>query len=96
MDCPTPQPEGPGSDLLPSMLVIVPYTAPEKKEKKKSREGLRIRDLPDTMSGETHASSTHEEEHEDGGGRRFPPHKKEGGVAGCRRGSTSSCPEEDV
>ena len=91
---PAPQPEDPRTELLTAILVMAPYSAPEKKEeKKKAREGLRIKDRPDAMSEETHASSSHEEEQEDGG-RRFPPHKKEGGIAGCRRGCSSSCPEE--
>ena len=50
------------------MLVVAPYSTPEKKEKKKkAREGLRIKDQPDAASKETHASSSHEEEREDGG-----------------------------
>ena len=45
------------------MLVVVPYSVPEKKEKKKkAREGLRIKDQPNAVSKETHASSSHEQE----------------------------------
>ena len=76
--CPAPQPEDPRSQLLSEMLVVAPYKAPEKKEKKKKpgREGLRIRDQPGTVSEETHASSNQEEEQEDEGGGDSPLARK--------------------
>ena len=77
VNCPAPQPEDPRSELLAAMLFVAPYSAPEKKEKKKkAREGLRIKDQPDTVSEETHASSSHEEEQEDGGEGVFPLARK--------------------
>ena len=55
--CPFPQPKDPRSEFLAAMLVVAPYSATEKKEKKKkAREGLRIRDQLDAASVETHAS----------------------------------------
>jgi hypothetical protein len=71
--CPAPQPEDPKSPLLLEMLVVAPYKAPEKKEKKKpGRTGLRNRDQPGAASEETHASSNQEEEHEAEGGGDSP------------------------
>ena len=53
---------------------MAPYKAPEKKEKKKKpgQEGLRIRDQPEAVSKETHASSNQDEEHEGEGGGDSP------------------------
>ena len=56
-------PEDPRSALLEEMLTVVPYKAPDSKEKKKksdvreAREGLRSRAHPDTRSGETQVPS---------------------------------------
>jgi hypothetical protein len=72
IDSPAPLPEDPRSALLEEMLTVVPYKAPEKKEKGKmekreAREGLRSRGPPDTKSGETQAPSAHEGEREEEG-----------------------------
>jgi hypothetical protein len=71
---PAPQPEDPRSPLLLEMLVVAPYKAPEKKEKKKKtgRAGLRTKDQLEAESEETHASSNQEEEEEE-------EHEVEGG-----------------
>ena len=56
-------PEDPATPQLMKMLVPVPYQAPEKKAKKKSKEakgGLRRKGTLDAASGETEAPSSHE------------------------------------
>jgi hypothetical protein len=100
---PAPQPEDPRSPLLLEMLIVAPYKAPEKKEKKKKttgRAGPCTKDQLEAESEETHASSNQEEEEEEedevGGGRRFPPYEKEGDVTGRLGGRTSSSPEEST
>ena len=78
---PAPQPEDPRSPLLLEMLVVAPYKAPEKREKKKTgRAGLRTRDQLEAESEETHASSNQEEEeeHEVEGGGAIPPSQERG------------------
>nr|XP_040258257.1 nucleolar and coiled-body phosphoprotein 1-like [Aegilops tauschii subsp. strangulata] len=58
---PAPLPEGPRSDQLEKLLVVVPYKAPAKKGKKKegpeAREGLCRRVHPGNRSGDAAASS---------------------------------------
>ena len=58
---PAPLSEGPRSEQLEKLLVVVPYKAPAKKVKKKEvredREGLRRRVRPGHRSGDAAASS---------------------------------------
>jgi hypothetical protein len=81
---PAPQPEDPRSPLLLEMLVVAPYKAPEKKEKKKKtgRAGLRTKDQLEAESEETHASSNQEEEEEEEEheveGEAIPPSQERG------------------
>jgi hypothetical protein len=60
------------------MMIVAPYKAPEKREKKKTgRAGLRTRDQLEAESEETHASSNQEEEeHEVEGGGDSPLTRK--------------------
>ena len=61
--CLAPLPEEPAIPLLTRMLVPALYQAPEKKDKKKSKEakgGLRRKGTSDAMSGDTKAPSSHE------------------------------------
>ncbi|KAE8797466.1 wall-associated receptor kinase 3 [Hordeum vulgare] len=64
IDGPAFQPEGPQTPLLNLMLVEASYMAPDNK-KKETRGGLRSMGPPDSKSGDTHASSTHEGEDAD-------------------------------
>ena len=66
--CPAPLPEDPTIPLLTRMLVPVPYQAPEKKAKKKSKEakgGLRRKGASDIVSEDTKTLSSHDEDEEE-------------------------------
>ena len=66
--CPAPLPEEPAGPLLTKMLVPAPYEAPKKeasKRVKKTRSGLRRREVSDVKSEDSSDAPSSEDEEEE-------------------------------